>query len=112
MTRDLAGGNLFADLPDAVAGERFDDLLCGGSFRLVRIVGTGQATPPGQWYDQDEDEWVVVLKGRAGLLVEGEDHARELAPGDYLVLPAHCRHRVEWSESPTVWLALHALSDL
>jgi cupin 2 domain-containing protein len=52
---------------------------------------------------------VVLLQGRAGLHFAGEDHARELAPGDYLWIPAHCRHRVEWTSQnpPAVWLALH-----
>jgi cupin 2 domain-containing protein len=106
MTRS---GNLYADLPTTLPEERFDDLLAGGRFRLVRIVSGGQATPPGAWYDQTEDEWVVLLKGAAGLLVEGEAAPRCLAPGDWLLLPAHCRHRVEWTvaDQPTVWLALH-----
>ena len=105
------GGNLLAGLPaTALAAERVEDLLAGGRFVLKRIVSTGQATPPGSWYDQDEDEWVVLLAGGAGLLVEGEAAARVLGPGDWLLLPARCRHRVEWTaaDRPTVWLALHA----
>ncbi|MBF0562118.1 MAG: cupin domain-containing protein, partial [Alphaproteobacteria bacterium] len=66
---------------------------------------------PDEWYDQDDDEWVVVLRGRAGLMVEGEKSVRELGPGDYVLLPAHRRHRVVWStpHEPTVWLAVHFL---
>lgn len=114
----LETGNLFAGLPEgtpgaAPAAEAFTPLAQGGSFRLLRIVSTGQATPPGDWYDQPEDEWVVLLSGGAGLLVEGEAAARALGPGDWLRLPAHCRHRVEWTaaDGPTVWLALHFQSD-
>ncbi|PIW28340.1 MAG: cupin [Rhodospirillales bacterium CG15_BIG_FIL_POST_REV_8_21_14_020_66_15] len=101
--------NLFRDLPDASGAEAFTRLAEGGAFRLERIVSTGQATPEGQWYDQPEDEWVVLLKGAAGLRIEGEDEARTLAPGDCVLLPARRRHRVEWTaaEGPTVWLALH-----
>jgi cupin 2 domain-containing protein len=104
----LRSGNLFAGLP-AAAAETIDELLSGGRFVLKRIVSTGQATPPGVWYDQDDDEWVGLLSGGAGLLVEGEAAARVLAPGDWLLLPAGCRHRVEWTDAarPTVWLALH-----
>ncbi len=104
-------GNLFAGLPaTAAAAEASEDLLAGGRFVLKRIVSTGQATPPGGWYDQDQDEWVVLLCGGAGLWIEGETAARILGPGDWLLLPARCRHRVEWTdaERPTVWLALHA----
>ena len=77
--------------------------------RLERIVSHGQATPPGEWFDRDRDDWVVLLRGGAGLLFEGESESQVLRPGDYLLIPAHARHRVEWtaSDEPTVWLALH-----
>ena len=78
-------------------------------FHLERLISAGQATPAGQWYDQETHEWVVLLSGSAGLLFEGEPEIRVLRPGDYLLIPAHCRHRVEWTdpEKKTVWLALH-----
>jgi len=77
--------------------------------RLVRIVSTGQASPEGEWYDQPDWEWVALLKGAAGLRIEGEAEVRALAPGDFVHIPAHTRHRVEWTaaDEPTVWLALH-----
>lgn len=77
--------------------------------RLLRIVSHGQATPPGEWWDQPDDEWVVLLAGGAGLLIEGEAGPRVLGPGDWLHLPAGLRHRVEWTAAgqATVWLALH-----
>lgn len=102
-------GNLFANIPNALPDELFDTLLQSGSCRLERIVSWGHATPSDQWYDQDWDEWVVVLQGQAGLRLAEEDRIRILNPGDPLWLPAHCRHRVEWTstEPPTVWLALH-----
>lgn len=100
--------NLFSDIPAAGAGEIVDMLVQTRTCRLERILSFGQATPPGQWYDQSQDEWVVLLQGRAGLRFEGED-VLELGPGDYIWIPAHCRHRVEWTypNGPTVWLALH-----
>ncbi len=101
--------NIFADLPATLPDERFDQLLGGNDFRLERIVSTGQSTPAGQWYDQDHAEWVLVLRGSAQLQLEGEEAAVALGPGDYVLIPAHCRHRVEWTDAcePTVWLALH-----
>lgn len=104
-----ASGNLFAALPDAAGEERFDSLLARPGVRILRIVSTGQASPEGEWYDQDGDEWVAVLRGSAVVLIESEAEPRTLGPGDYLFLPAHCRHRVvETSgEEPTVWLAVH-----
>jgi cupin 2 domain-containing protein len=77
--------------------------------RLERIVSAGHATSPGQWYDQDTNEWVVVLSGRAGLRFEDESEPRVMGRGDYVLITAHRRHRVEWTDpdEPTVWLALH-----
>jgi len=101
--------NILANLPTKLPDERFDELLRGDGFRLERILSTGQATPAGQWYDQDQPEWVLVLRGSAQLQFEGEAEAVELGPGDYVLIPAHCRHRVQWTDPryPTVWLALH-----
>jgi len=102
-------GNLFASLLNPQAEEQFELLLQIGSCRLERIISIGHATPPGEWYDQDGAEWVVLLQGRAGLRLADEAQIRELSPGDYVWLPAHCWHRVEWTsdQPPAVWLALH-----
>lgn len=102
-------GSLLSALPDATDAEQFDTKLDRDGMRIVRIVSDGQASPPGEWFDQDDDEWVVVLAGRAGLRIDGETEIRDLAPGDYAFLPARCRHRVEWTspDEPTVWLAVH-----
>jgi cupin 2 domain-containing protein len=101
--------NLFAAIPTEITAEIIQVLLETGNFRLERIVSNGQATPPGEWYDQDSHEWVALLTGAAGLRFEDEAEPRVLRPGDYLLIPAHRRHRVEWTdpETPTVWLALH-----
>lgn len=100
--------NIFADLPDALPDEMFETLAEAGHVRIERIVSHGQATPEGEWYDQEWDEWVLVLAGNAGLLLEGEEE-RVLKPGDYLMIPAHCRHRVAWTDrrGRTIWLAVH-----
>ncbi len=89
--------------------ELFDVLAEKDDVRIERIVSTGQETPEGDWYDQETDEFVLLVSGAAALQIEGEADERELAPGDWILLPAHCRHRVAWtqSEPPTVWLAVH-----
>lgn len=104
-----SANNLFAGLPVDPSREQFATLLEGSGFKLERIVSHGQATPPGEWYDQGYGEWVVLLQGSAALLIDGEAEPRRLQPGDSLYLPAHQRHRVEWTEagSATIWLALH-----
>ncbi len=102
--------NLFDALPALGSNaETFDDLLRSDKVRIERIVSTGQASPPGFWYDQPLGEWVVVLSGAARLRLAEPDQLVELKAGDYLNIPAHVRHRVEWTDpaQPTVWLAVH-----
>jgi cupin 2 domain-containing protein len=104
-----AAGNIFAKLPQSLSEEVFQEMIHGERFRLERIISFGQATSAGQWYDQDQHEWVVLLSGAAGLRFEGEEGLRVLSPGDFVNIPAHTRHRVEWTDEKqsTVWLALH-----
>ena len=100
--------NLLAAVPDALDAEQVVDLLRAPGVRIERIVSTGQASPPGFWYDQEQGEWVALLQGEAGLTIEGEA-VRHLVAGSFVHLPAHCRHRVEWTSAapPAVWLAVH-----
>ncbi len=100
------GGNVFAGLPAPGADEAFNTLLAHPCARVERIVSHGHASPPGFWYDQAEDEWVMLLAGSAALGFD-DGTQRSLQPGDWVWLPAHCRHRVERSAPGTVWLALH-----
>jgi len=101
--------NLLSDLPPPSATEHVDALPSFAGLRIERIVSTGQASPPGFWYDQDAPEWVLLLAGSAGLWIDGEAAPRRLTAGDYVLIPAHARHRVEWTDPamPTVWLAIH-----
>ena len=91
-----------------LGAEEFETLASLGGMRIERIVSRGQSSPPGFWYDQAHAEWIVVLQGAAHLRIEGED-VKILRPGDSLMLAAHVRHRVEWTDpdSPTIWLAVH-----
>jgi cupin 2 domain-containing protein len=102
-------GNLFADLPTRLEREQLVELLSLPHLRVERIVSTGQATPPGVFYDQEWAEWIVLLQGSAKLFFEGEAEPRLLERGDFLHIPAHRRHRVEWTDprEPTLWLAIH-----
>ena len=100
--------NLLSTLPDARSAEQTEALLTRPGLRLERIVSLGQASPPGFWYDQAEGEWVLLLAGAARLRFADEAEARLLGPGDWLDIPPHRRHRVDWTDParPTVWLAL------
>lgn len=101
--------HLFSPLTDSQDAEVFETLLQTRSFKLERIVSTGQATPPGEWCDQERDEWVALLKGSATLRLADPDETISLAPGDWLLIPAHRRHRVEQTaaDSESIWIALH-----
>ncbi len=102
-------GNLFEPLPDHLPKELFETLVEEDGLRLERIVSTGHVTPAGEWYDQESDEWVVLLTGSARLLFAAPEEVVTLKPGDHLKISAHRKHRVEWTnpDEPTTWLALH-----
>jgi len=105
-----APGNLFADLPSAPqAEEQFRELLTRPGLKIERIVSTGQNSPEGFWYDQPQDEWVLLVEGEAELELAGESTPRHLKPGDFLYLPAGLRHRVSRTakDKTTIWLAIH-----
>jgi cupin 2 domain-containing protein len=105
----IESGNLLADIPVTLPAEQFTPLLTAPNVRIERIVSRGHASPQGFWYDQPQAEWVIVLAGAAEVQFEGEPSARRLKRGDYLHIPAHARHRVQWTDAnePTVWLAVH-----
>jgi cupin 2 domain-containing protein len=100
-------GNLFAELPQQLANELITTLLEAAPIRIERIISQGHASPAGFWYDQDQHEWVAVLQGAARLRVE--DEVVDMKPGDFIHIPAHRRHRVEWTtpDEPTIWLAVY-----
>jgi cupin 2 domain-containing protein len=101
--------NLFADVGRQFPDEQIMELLSSRNVRIERIVSTGHATAPDEWYDQDRAEWVLVLAGSASLIFEGESEPVLLEPGSYVHIAAHVRHRVAWTDrsKPTVWLAIH-----
>lgn len=98
--------NLFTSLPAAVSAEVTETLIQADRVRIERIASRGQASPPGFWYDQDENEFVLLLAGEARL--EFEDKLVELKAGDWCQIKAHQKHRVAWTtpDEPTIWLAV------
>lgn len=102
-------GNLFSDMPYAIDDEVFDTILSSDSCAIERIISKGHKSPSNHWYDQERNEWVMVLKGAAKLRFQNGDKIIEMMPGDYLLIPAHCKHRVEWTDPDveTIWLAVH-----
>jgi cupin 2 domain-containing protein len=106
--------SLYAGIPAHLSEELLDVLVAAPGARVERIVSRGHASPAGSWYDQDSDEFVLLVRGRAGLRLEGEGEPTVLEPGDHLTIPAHARHRVEWTDpdGDTVWLAVHLGSSV
>ena len=102
-------GNVFANVAHRLAEEQIVELLSARNVRIERIVSTGHATPPDEWYDQDRAEWVLLVAGAAGLIFEGEAEPLRLEPGSYVHIEAHIRHRVAWTDPsmPTIWVAIH-----
>lgn len=101
-------GNLFDGIPPPLPHEHVDLLHAAAGVRLERIVSLGHSSPEDFWYDQEEDEWVAVLRGRARIAFDDGSPEVELGPGDHVLIPAHWRHRVAWTTptEPTIWLAL------
>lgn len=99
--------NLFSEVPTVLPDELIHTLLTAESFRIERIVSHGHSTPPDLWYDQDQHEWVLLITGAARL--QFEDKVIQLRPGDFINIPAHRRHRVEWTshDDTTIWLTIH-----
>jgi cupin 2 domain-containing protein len=109
MQAPPAIANIFEGIPEFLPQELFQSLAGAHGVRIERIVSDGHATPVDSWYDQMWDEWVLLLSGSAGIVFETEERERELKPGDYLLIPSGCRHRVAWTDphERTIWLAVH-----
>jgi len=102
--------NIFDNLPEAKIPDEISDMLCQGqSFSLKRIISTGHTAPEEGWFDQAENEWVILLKGNAKIAFENSSQEVTLLPGDYLFIPARTKHKVTFTtpNEATVWLALH-----
>ena len=105
----VTSSNIFDRIPANLPDELVERIAGGGNVTIERIVSRGQASAEGFWYDQNRDEFVILLAGAAGLLFEGDESVVVLKPGDYLDIPAHQKHRVAWTspDEETVWLAVH-----
>ncbi|TJZ77613.1 cupin domain-containing protein [Chitiniphilus eburneus] len=98
--------NVFADIPQALDEELFQTLTSTPGVRIERIVSTGQVSPDGFWYEQEETEWVLVLEGAARVAFADTPGEMVLGVGDYLLIAPGRRHRVNYTANRTVWLAV------
>lgn len=109
-----SAGHIFSSSGHSSDHELIETLASNTDLRIERIVSYGQSSPEGFWYDQDEDEWVLLLSGAASIAFEHDDKPQQLQPGDYLLIPARKRHRVTWTspQQPTVWLAIFSTTAI
>ena len=100
--------NIFKNIPNKLQEELFEDIISNDGIKIQRIVSQGDTTPEGEWYDQESDEWVIVLQGKATISFENEDDIT-LIVGEYLNIPAYKKHRVSWTSETeqTIWIAVH-----
>lgn len=84
-------------------GERVIPLTGSSRFAVEQILSGALSQPLD--FRQDHDEWVVVLSGRARLVVAGDQ--LELAAGEWLLLPRDCPHTLTETDPGTNWLAVH-----
>jgi cupin 2 domain-containing protein len=98
--------NIFHDCQAAAGEEKFVTLCENASVKIERIVSHSYSSPENFWYDQGQDEWVMVLRGAATLAFAGGEMV-ELKSGDYLTIPRHLKHRVARTGAETIWLAVH-----
>ncbi len=101
-------GNVFRSVPDKIPNELFEDIISGDNIRIERIISYGHTSPASGWYDQNENEWVILLKGEAKIEIENEELIHLLG-GSYLNIPSHTKHKVVWTkpDMETIWLAIH-----
>jgi cupin 2 domain-containing protein len=102
--------NLFANLPELSKSEQLLSVFKNPLIEIQRIVSESYSSPPGFWYDQDDDEWVMVIRGEAILEFEGGELVR-MQEGDYVMIPRHLKHRVQHTGSETNWLAVHVRGE-
>ena len=100
--------NIFSEIPDDLSAEIFEDLVESKNVKIERIISKGHSSPDVGWYDQEQNEWVIVLRGQA-ILSFVDKPTITLKEGDYIKIPAHQKHKVEWTypDQETIWLAVH-----
>lgn len=112
FTNSPQTGNIFTGIPPSLPAEIFETLWQNRQIRIERIISKGHSSPGDTWYDQEGDEWVLLLQGSAALQFEN-CAVVEMRAGDYLFIPARCKHRVIWTDPrrESIWLAIHLSAE-
>ena len=100
--------NILSNIPTNLNQEIFQDIISNDNIKIERIISKGHKSKEDEWYNQEKDEWVMVIKGNATLTFEDAEDV-DLGEGDYINIPAHMKHRVSWTDAKveTIWLAIH-----
>ena len=100
--------NIFESIPVDLDEEVVDLIAQNENAKIERIISRGQTSPVSGWYDQEKDEWVIVLTGEAIISFENGKEVN-LKAGDHINISAHTKHKVKWTDpkTETVWLAVH-----
>lgn len=98
--------NIFDKIGEAGEEEQFELLQKGAHYRIERIMSAGHSSPESFFYDQENDEWIMLVQGEATLEVEGK--LTVLKAGDYMFLPKNCKHRIEKTsiDPACIWLCI------
>lgn len=101
--------NILADIPEQLPQELFTSLISNEQLEIKRIVSRGHANKNDEWYDQAHDEWLILLQGEATLEFAGQAEIKKLRAGDYMLIPAHSKHRVAWTapDIDSIWLVVN-----
>jgi cupin 2 domain-containing protein len=104
----MKSDNIFLNIPENIPEEIIDTIFSSEKIIIERIISKGQVSEEGFWYDQERNEWVILIKGAARIRFDNIDEPVQLKAGDHIHIPAHCRHRVEWTDPDclTIWLAV------
>lgn len=98
--------SIYSEIKPSYTQEIFTTLFEKAGVKIERIDSHGQASPDGFWYDQPQDEWVLLVKG-AAILEIADQPPLTLKAGDHVIIPAHIRHRVARTSAEALWLAVH-----
>ena len=103
----MKSATIYSSIPNDFGAEALDEIIRVPGVRIERIISKGHTSPENGWYDQEENEWVMVLEG-SGTVTFEDGSTANLSKGDHINIPAHCKHRVSWTDPSqlTIWLAV------
>ncbi len=98
--------NIFDKINVDKINEEFIEILRDTNIRIERIVSNGQISEDGFWYEQDENEFVLLQEGEA--ILEFEDRDVSLKKGDFIDIKSRQKHRIKYTSlsEPTIWLVI------